>query len=91
MVDGEFLMNANNRARGCLFGLAIGDALGAAVEFRAPGTFPIVTDFRDGGPHFLRPGEWTDDTSMALALADSLAEQGWNPKDQTLRYCSWWL
>ena len=83
-------MNTSERVRGCLFGLAIGDALGAAVEFRPPGTFPLVTDFRDGGPHFLRPGEWTDDTSMALALADSLAERGWDPEDQTLRYCSWW-
>ena len=83
-------MNASERVRGCLFGLAIGDALGAAVEFMPPGTFPIVTDFRGGGPHFLHPGEWTDDTSMALALADSLAERGWDPEDQALRYCSWW-
>ena len=59
--------------RGTLLGLAVGDALGAAVEFEMPGTFPEVTGYRGGGPHGLAPGEWTDDTSMALALADSIA------------------
>ena len=55
-----------DRQRGTLIGLAIGDALGAAVEFNRPGTFPLVTGYRGGGPHGLAPGEWTDDTSMAL-------------------------
>lgn len=77
-----------DRLRGCLIGLAVGDALGAAVEFRAPGTFPQITTYRDGGPHNLAKGEWTDDTSMALALADSL-KHGWNLNDQAERYCQW--
>ncbi|NLX95576.1 MAG: ADP-ribosylglycohydrolase family protein [Rhodopirellula sp.] len=55
-----------SRQRGCLIALAVGDALGAAIEFRAPGTFKPVTGYRSGGPHGLAPGEWTDDTSMAL-------------------------
>jgi ADP-ribosylglycohydrolase len=59
----------NNRRRGTLIGLAVGDALGAAVEFSDPGSFAPVTGYRSGGPHRLNPGEWTDDTSMALALA----------------------
>src|SRR5215216_3383542 len=67
-----------NRRRGTLIGLAIGDALGAAVEFHAPGTFARVTGYRNGGPHGLNAGEWTDDTSMALALADSIAVAGWD-------------
>jgi ADP-ribosyl-[dinitrogen reductase] hydrolase len=79
----------NNRKRGALFGLAIGAALGAAVEFNSPGTFPEVTGYRGGGPHGLAPGEWTDDTSMALALADSIAT-GWNLDDQAGRYVDWW-
>jgi len=79
-----------NRRRGALIGLAVGDALGAAVEFKAPGSFPPVTDYRDGGPHRLNPGEWTDDTSMALALADSLATVGWDLNDQADRYVQWW-
>lgn len=79
-----------DRQRGMLLGLAIGDALGAAVEFRAPGSFKPVTAYRDGGPHGLEPGEWTDDTSMALALADSIAEAGWDLRDQAKRYVAWW-
>jgi ADP-ribosylglycohydrolase len=79
-----------NRQRGALFGLAVGDALGAAVEFQPPGTFLEVTDYRAGGPHGLPPGEGTDDTSMALALADSIADAGWDLDDQAERYVAWW-
>ena len=79
-----------DRQRGMLLGLAAGDALGAAVEFAPPGTFAEVTGFRAGGPHGLAPGEWTDDTSMALALADSIAEAGWDLNDQAERYVAWW-
>ena len=83
-------MSTNDRQRGTLLGLAIGDALGAAVEFQLPGTFDPVTGYRSGGPHGLSPGEWTDDTSMALALADSIAEVGWDINDQAERYLKWW-
>jgi ADP-ribosyl-[dinitrogen reductase] hydrolase len=79
-----------HRRRGALLGLAIGDALGAAVEFAPRGTFPPVTGYRGGGPHGLAPGEWTDDTSMALALADSLSARGFDPTDQARRYLAWW-
>jgi len=70
-------MTLLDRQRGCLLGLAVGDALGAAVEFQPPGTFAPVTGYRAGGPHRLEPGEWTDDTSLALALADSIGQVGW--------------
>lgn len=80
-----------DRKRGCFFGLAIGDALGAAVEFKRPGSFVPVDGYRDGGPHGLKPGEWTDDTSMALALADSITATGWDLNDQASRYVRWWL
>ena len=79
-----------DRRRGAILGLAIGDALGAAVEFQPPGSFAEVTGFRVGGPHGLDAGEWTDDTSMALALADSIAEVGWDLEDQAQRYVKWW-
>lgn len=79
-----------DRRRGTILGLAVGDALGAAVEFSPPGSFPLVTGYRDGGPHGLEPGEWTDDTSMALALADSIASVGWDLNDQAVRYCEWY-
>ena len=80
----------SDRQRGSLIGLAIGDALGAAVEFQPASSFPPVTGFRAGGPHGLQAGEWTDDTSMALALADSLARVGWDLNDQAKRYLAWW-
>jgi ADP-ribosylglycohydrolase len=80
----------NDRPRGALIGLAVGDALGAAVEFRSPGSFAPVTGYRSGGPHGLKAGEWTDDTSMALALADSIATVGWDLNDQARRYVEWW-
>jgi hypothetical protein len=63
-----------DRYRGALLGLAVGDALGTTVEFKAPGTFPPVTDISGGGHFNLKPGEWTDDTSMALCLAESLID-----------------
>jgi hypothetical protein len=85
------VMIDRDRQRGMLVGLAIGDALGAAVEFEPPGSFAEVTGYRAGGPHGLAPGEWTDDTSMALALADSIAEVGWDLDDQGQRYLRWWL
>jgi ADP-ribosylglycohydrolase len=82
-------MNIEDRLRGMLLGLAVGDALGAAVEFQSPGSFTPVTDYRAGGPHRLNPGEWTDDTSMALALADSLIEAGWDLSHQLECYLAW--
>src|SRR5262249_13076 len=79
-----------DRQRGALLGLAVGDALGAAVEFQPAGTFPPVTGYRAGGPHGLDASHWTDDTSMALALADSIADVGWDIDDQAQRYLQWW-
>lgn len=78
-----------DRQRGCFYGLAIGDALGAAVEFKKPGKFEPVTGYRDGGPWNLNPGEWTDDTAMALALADSLS-RGFSAQDQLECYKNWY-
>jgi ADP-ribosylglycohydrolase len=79
------------RYRGCLLGLAVGDALGTTVEFCRPGTFSSVTDMVGGGPFDLKPGQWTDDTSLALCLAESLVEcSGFDPVDQLRRYVRWW-
>ncbi|MCZ6784947.1 MAG: ADP-ribosylglycohydrolase family protein [Proteobacteria bacterium] len=78
------------RFRGCLLGLACGDAVGTALEFERRGTFEPLTDMVGGGPFRLKPGEWTDDTSMALCLAESLLERGFDPRDQMERYCRWW-
>ena len=78
------------KMKGAMFGLAIGDAMGASVEFRPRGKFVSVTDFRDGGPFKLKAGQWTDDTAMALCLAASLVEcNGMDAKDQMDRYLRW--
>lgn len=80
-----------DRFRGCLVGLAVGDALGAPLEFQPRGTFDPVDDMLAGGVHGLEPGQWTDDTSMALCLAVSLLESGgFDPADQMDRYVRWW-
>lgn len=65
-------MNSEDRALGCFMGLAIGDALGAPVEFRRRGSFPEIREMHAGGYFKLPAGAWTDDTAMALCLADSL-------------------
>jgi ADP-ribosyl-[dinitrogen reductase] hydrolase len=79
-----------DKYRGALLGLACGDAIGAAVEFRKRGSFPPVTDMLGGGVFNLKKGQWTDDTSMALCLASSLIEQqGFDAVDQMQRYCRW--
>ena len=83
-------MNRSERFRGCLLGLAAGDAVGTTVEFRPRGTFAPLTDMVGGGSFRLEIGQWTDDTSMALCLATSLVEQGgFDAHDQMRRYCRW--
>lgn len=75
-------MNADDyldRARGMIVGLAVGDALGAPYEFGY--TSELIRERGDEIAHFhdsmiLPAGAWTDDTSMALCLADSLLEHG---------------
>ena len=74
-----------------MLGLAVGDARGASIEFSHHPDFAPVFEMRGGGPHHLLPGQFTDDTSMALCLADSLlARQGFDGEDQLRRYASWW-
>lgn len=83
-------MNQQDRFRGCLLGLAVGDAVGTTVEFRPRGSFAPLTDMIGGGPFHLQAGQWTDDTSMALCLATSLAAcDGFDVRDQMERYCRW--
>lgn len=84
-------MDRSDRYRGALLGLAAGDALGTTLEFRRFGSFTPISDIVGGGPFGLKPGQWTDDTSMALCLAESLVEnQGFDPSDQMRRYLCWY-
>lgn len=84
-------MDRRSRYRGALLGLAAGDALGTTVEFTTPGEFEPLTDIVGGGPFRLKPGEWTDDTSMALCLAESLITRlGFDPVHQLETYVRWY-
>lgn len=81
-----------HRYKGCIYGLAIGDALGATNEGKSYGDCwkKPVTDIMGGGWLHLEPGEWTDDTAMALCLADSLiARKGIHLEDISKRYMDW--
>jgi ADP-ribosyl-[dinitrogen reductase] hydrolase len=84
------VITPRDRFRGSLVGLAVGDALGATVEFKSRGTFTTPTELVGGGPFGLRPGEWTDDTSQALCLAESLVAKGkFDPVDMMKRLYAW--
>jgi ADP-ribosyl-[dinitrogen reductase] hydrolase len=80
-----------DRAIGALVGLAVGDAVGTTLEFRAKPSRPILTDMVGGGPFKLKPGQWTDDTAMALALADWLAnDPDLDPAELASRFVRWY-
>jgi ADP-ribosylglycohydrolase len=84
-------MEPIERYRGALLGLAVGDAIGTTLEFKSPGSFIPINDMVGGGPFHLEPGQWTDDTSMALCLAESLIkQQDFDPVDQLERYLRWY-
>jgi len=79
-----------DQAKGMLLGLAVGDALGTTLEFSARDSLPPVTDIVGGGPFNLEAGVWTDDTSMALCLAESLLYcKGWKADDCARRFVRW--
>jgi ADP-ribosyl-[dinitrogen reductase] hydrolase len=79
-----------SRFAGCLLGLAIGEAAGAAAQGQTRGSFAPIDALVGGGPDGLQPGAWADDTAMALCLADSLlATAKFDPRDQVERYQRW--
>ena len=85
-------MNQIERFRGCLLGLATGDALGTTLEFRSIDSFTPIADMQGDSPFNLAPGQQTDDTSMALCPAESLIErQDFDPYDQMKQFMVNWL
>ncbi|QHJ69224.1 ADP-ribosylglycohydrolase family protein [Planococcus halotolerans] len=83
--------NKIERFIGSFIGLAVGDAVGVTLEFKAPGTFEPIDDMLGGGPFNLPIGYWTDDTSMALCLAQSLVCcKGFDAQDQMKLYTRWY-
>ena len=94
----SFLLNMgkNNspladRYRGSFLGLAIGDAFGTTLEFSDRKASESHIDMIGGGPFNLKSGQWTDDTSMALCLSQSLMEKnGFSASHQMQLYYAWW-
>lgn len=64
-------VSLTSRFRGALLGLAVGDAVGAPLESRRPGTFTRIIDPAGLGHLGSIPGQWTDDTAMAMCLGES--------------------
>ena len=80
-----------DRALGTFLGLAVGDAVGTTLEFSPKPETPILSEMVGGGPFELPAGAWTDDTSMSLALAESLiAHPNFDPADLMARFLSWY-
>ncbi len=81
---------ARERAVGALLGLAVGNAVGTTLEFKPRSSVKPIADMVGGGPFGLKPGQWTDDTSMALCLGRSLLERrGFDAGDQMRKYVAW--
>ena len=79
-----------DRAKACLLGLAIGDAVGTTLEFSRRDSYPPLTDMVGGGPFYLKAGEWTDDTSMALCLAEGLIQsRSFDARSILNRFVNW--
>lgn len=80
-----------DRFRGAMLGMAVGDALGAQVEFQSRGSFPSQTEMTGGGPWGLKAGEWTDDTIMSMCTAEALVEKGqWDAQAVMENYLRWY-
>ncbi|GAA0529154.1 ADP-ribosylglycohydrolase family protein [Halorubrum aquaticum] len=87
-------MTIEQSAEGCLLGLACGDALGRPVEFNSGAEIESkhgeVTEMLGHGTHGQPPGTITDDTEMALCIAESLADRrGFDPDDVAGRFVEW--
>ena len=79
-----------DKVQGSLVGLAVGDAIGTTLEFKTRDTEPVLTDMIGGGVFGLEPGQWTDDTSMALCLGESLLTDGFDVDSQLALYSKWY-
>jgi ADP-ribosyl-[dinitrogen reductase] hydrolase len=80
----------HDKAYGCMVGLAVGDAIGTTVEFKERDTYPHLTGMVGGGPFRLNVGEWTDDTSMMLALGQALADHGMDQIQILKNFAQWY-
>ncbi len=85
----EFYEKADDRPLALILGVAVGDALGVPVEFKARGTF-LVTGMQGYGTHNQPSGTWSDDTSLTLALADNLLPESYELSDIAWGFIDWY-
>jgi len=88
------LPDVRDRARAAFLGLALGDALGATVEFLTPSeiraSHGVHRELVGGGWLYLKPGRVTDDTEMSLCIAQAISEQGgWSLRAIADRFSAW--
>ena len=94
-MKGSPMTNYQDKSRGMLLGLAIGDTLGAPVEFLPGPGSQYIEEMGDKIAHFhdsyrSPKGVWTDDTEMALCIADSLiVNNGYDSYDIMRRFQAW--
>lgn len=81
-------MDIKDKFIGSLVGLAVGDALGASVEFLKRDSY-FIKEYRKGGRYDVLLGEYTDDTAMSLCLCESLILNGFNEANQLELYLKW--
>ena len=87
---GRSLEAMDDKAIGALLGLAVGEAVGTTLEFKSRDSYAPLTGMVGGGPFALKPGEWTDDTAMALSLADTLLDDaGFDEAALMRRFVAW--
>lgn len=84
----ECYEKADDKPAAVLLGVAVGDAVGVPVEFKARGSFR-VTGMQGYGTHNQPPGTWSDDTSMTLALADALLPESLNVPGIAQNFMAW--
>lgn len=84
------MSNKLDKYKGCFIALAVGDALGSPIQFEKRDTYLHIKEYTSGGAFDSKNGEYTDDTAMALCLADSLINSyGFDAKDQLDTYVKW--
>jgi ADP-ribosyl-[dinitrogen reductase] hydrolase len=79
-----------NKIKGALYGMAVGDALGVPVEFKTRESInqDLVIGMRSDGTHEQAAGTWSDDSSLAFCLAESIAN-GYDINDVAKNFVKW--
>ncbi len=94
MTNSVSMQDIHERAKAAFFGLAVGDAMGATVEFMTTGEirakYSCLKEITGGGWLKLKPGQVTDDTEMSLCIARAIdASNGWSLPAIAENFSAW--